>query len=131
MSTSKAIVVTGIIVMKNRVTINFDSNINSIVITLPKRTRLDELQQANMDFLAILDKLGEQPFCLLLDAGCHEFDSLEAQKYLREMLSIDQMFNNCKKFASVAPEGFIASGSPTDRAAVFSQFQGAYNWLKE
>jgi hypothetical protein len=46
------------------------------------------------------------------------------------MLAVETVLKNCIKFASVAPESYSKPEIKSEREAIFSEYEKAYNWLK-
>lgn len=92
---------------------------------------LDEMKEANAEFKKLLSGLKEnESFSLLFDTGNHEFETIEALKFARSMLTGKTVLNNCIKFASVAPESYTKPGVKSEREATFCDYEKAYLWLK-
>ena len=117
--------------MKTRVKVSFDKDIEGIVVRLPHMVTLDEMKEVNIEFTKLLSNLKKnEKFSLLFDTGSHEFETIEALKFARKILTVETVLKSCKKFASVAPDSYIKSEIKSEQEATFSEYEEAYSWLK-
>ena len=111
--------------------ISFNEEINGYIIQLPDFVELDMLKNAKFRLeKLLLESPRKTSFSVLLDTGAHEFESIECLKYLRGLLSIKPLVDNCRIFASVAPESYSQAEFKSGTEASFNEYSLAYSWLK-
>lgn len=116
--------------MNQEIDIYFDDGIFGYVVRLPDLTTMKMLVKAKNDLTNLLLKNTHiDRFSLLLDTGKHEFESIACLKFLRSLLSIPLIAENCIKYASVAPVNYFPSEFISDQEASFNDFNEAYRWL--
>ena len=114
-----------------KIEISFNEEIDGYIIQLPDFVELDMLKNAKFQLeKLLLESQRRTKFSVLLDTGAHEFESIECLKYLRGLLSIKPLVENCRIFASVAPESHVKAEFKSDKEAVFNEHSLAYAWLK-
>lgn len=117
--------------MNKNIEINFNEEIDGYIIQLPNFVELDMLKNAKFRLeKLLLESPRRTKFSILLDTGAHEFESIECLKYLRALLSIKPLVENCRIFASVAPESHVNAEFKSDTEATFNEHLLAYTWLK-
>ena len=112
--------------MSRNIGISFDQRINGYIVKFPDFVELDVLKKAKKNFGKLLKNEPRMNFSLLFDTGAHEFESIECLKYIRELLSIKLLVDNCEIFASVAPESHAQAEVKSDKEALFNEYFVAY-----
>ncbi len=108
---------------------DFDTNINAYVVSLPDYVYLKELKEWGLQFLMQLEDRGEIA-SLLFDTNQHIFESVECLKYLRDLLSKNLITKEyISRTAFVQPLETVQAHIVSDREAYFSNIEEALAWL--
>ena len=108
----------------------FDDPASVYVVRLPDPIRLAALKQWELTLSRIARASSRQPLTLLIDSGIHHFESLEALRYLRTLLSSGPIASALVRVAFVAPARFRPEEIVSDREAYFNRFEDALAWLR-
>lgn len=107
----------------------FNDSIHAFIVRMPNYVTLKTLNIWSQYFLQVLEERTEK-VGLLLDTNLHEFESIECLKFLRELLSNENLVKcRISRSAFVQPLRYRQPEIVSYIEAYFSNIEDAHKWL--
>ena len=117
--------------MNAPIKMHFDDKLTAYVVRMPHRISLLALQHWKDNLYRVIADRDVSSISLLIDSNTHDFESLEALRYLRYILSTDPVLSRVQRAAFVAPKQYRPPEVVSDQEAYFNHFEEAYSWLEK